>query len=363
MGKTDTKQYFEWIDLAKGIGIVFVVLGHAFRDEMRASSMVCEYIYRLIYLFHMPVFWTISGLTYSVSGSRHLSEKARYTAGRVRTLLIPLLVYSLVIYACFMTAYQIPAFSRILEGSSYAPCGVKDYLIRTFLAENPYAQHLWYIWMLFLFSLGIFWWQAISERLSVDWRILLPVSAALCWYLGYADFHEIHMPALGVYLTGYLIYFVCGAVLLSHRNILYGKAPLVRLCCLASWAILAVEAANAAFNLGIGDGGFFGWVRYTLVAAARFGVSVSFLRAAVRLEGHLSWLVYAGKKSYVIYLLHQPFCCAFVGTVLYNGLGWPMIAAYGICVVLSFAVPLLILRLANRIRIMGIVMKRLFNVY
>ncbi len=363
MKETDTKQYLEWVDLAKGIGITFVILGHAFRDEMRASSMACEYIYRLIYMFHMPFFWTISGLTYSISSNRHLSERIRYTVGRIKTLLIPLLAYSLSIYACFVIAYQIPVLGRILEGSSYALYGVKEYVVRTFLAENPYAQHLWYIWLLFLFSLGVFWWQVISERFRIDWRILLPVSFLLCEYLCYADFHEIHMPDLGIYITGYLIYFVCGAVLLHYKNILYEKSPLVSLYCLASWVILALEAANAAFRLNIGDGGWFGWIMYALVVASKIGASVSFLRAAVRLEGRLSCLVYAGKKSYVIYLLHQPFCCGFVGVILYNGLGWPLMAVYGICVVFSFAIPLLILKLANHIRILGIIMKKLYNVY
>lgn len=363
MKDTESGQYLEWVDLAKGMGIVFVVLGHAFRDEMRASSMACEYMYQLIYSFHMCFFWMISGVTCSLSSERHVSEKAQYAARRVKTLLIPLFAYSMLIYVCFFAAWQIPALGRLLDGSSYPLYGVREYLVMTLLAENPYAEHLWYIWILFLFSLGTFCWQAVSKKIRADWRILFPVSVFLCGYLCYADFHDIPMPALGIGITGYLIYFVFGAVLLPGRRILRGNSLSVRLFCLASWGILALEAANMAFDMGIGRGGWFGYVKYIVVVSAKIGVSVSLLRLAIRLEGRLPYLVYAGKKSFVIYLLHQPFCCGFVGVILYNGLGWPLMIVYGICVILSFAVPLLVLKLAEQIRILGIIMKKLFNVY
>ena len=45
-----------WMDAARGIGIILVVAGHAFRDGMRVESTVCEWIYQMIYSFHMPFF-------------------------------------------------------------------------------------------------------------------------------------------------------------------------------------------------------------------------------------------------------------------------------------------------------------------
>ena len=44
-----TKNRVEWIDMAKGLGIIFVLLGHArFPDE----------IITWIYSFHMPLFFS-----------------------------------------------------------------------------------------------------------------------------------------------------------------------------------------------------------------------------------------------------------------------------------------------------------------
>ena len=42
-----------WIDWAKAVGILFVVMGH--------SSYACEDVGRMIYMIHMPLFFFISG--------------------------------------------------------------------------------------------------------------------------------------------------------------------------------------------------------------------------------------------------------------------------------------------------------------
>ena len=41
------EKRIEWIDIAKGIGILLVVLGHITKNEV---------LYEIIYSFHMPLF-------------------------------------------------------------------------------------------------------------------------------------------------------------------------------------------------------------------------------------------------------------------------------------------------------------------
>jgi fucose 4-O-acetylase-like acetyltransferase len=45
----------EWIDVIKGIGIVFVVAGHTYIGEVKD----------FIFLFHMPLFFFISGFLFT----------------------------------------------------------------------------------------------------------------------------------------------------------------------------------------------------------------------------------------------------------------------------------------------------------
>ena len=47
------RQRVQWIDAAKGIGILLVLLGHAPRDIMRADYTWIDFCYYFIYTFHM----------------------------------------------------------------------------------------------------------------------------------------------------------------------------------------------------------------------------------------------------------------------------------------------------------------------
>ena len=43
------EERIEWVDIAKGLGIICVVMGHIFQSQMLA--------HKIIYLFHMPLFF------------------------------------------------------------------------------------------------------------------------------------------------------------------------------------------------------------------------------------------------------------------------------------------------------------------
>lgn len=55
------KKRIDWIDGAKGLGILLVVLGHTYG--------IPHWLYCLIYGFHMPLFFLLSGLTYRCDSS------------------------------------------------------------------------------------------------------------------------------------------------------------------------------------------------------------------------------------------------------------------------------------------------------
>lgn len=52
-----------WADSLKGILIVIVVLGHSIQASMMqlGESFLDDYLWNLIYSFHMPAFMAISG--------------------------------------------------------------------------------------------------------------------------------------------------------------------------------------------------------------------------------------------------------------------------------------------------------------
>src|SRR5262247_1929309 len=53
--KNSTSQRIEYIDIARGLGILLVVLAH------NDFGYISQYGYQVIYSFHMPLFFFLSG--------------------------------------------------------------------------------------------------------------------------------------------------------------------------------------------------------------------------------------------------------------------------------------------------------------
>lgn len=74
-------QRYEWIDIAKGMAIICVVIGHA---------TVGNHIYDMIYAFHMPFFFIMAG--YLLNISKWGNQLNLFIKNRARRLLKPYLL-------------------------------------------------------------------------------------------------------------------------------------------------------------------------------------------------------------------------------------------------------------------------------
>ncbi|MCR4617009.1 MAG: acyltransferase family protein [Lachnospiraceae bacterium] len=74
-------ERIRWVDIAKGIAIILVVVGHT------ASSSVRE----IIYIFHMPLLFLLSGYT-----MKSIANMPNYVKKSAKKLLIPYLIISVV---------------------------------------------------------------------------------------------------------------------------------------------------------------------------------------------------------------------------------------------------------------------------
>ena len=70
----------EWVDIAKGIGIILVVFGHI-------KYIYCDEIYLVIKQFHMPLFF-ISGYFIKICNINLKSEIYK----KIKTLYVPFVV-------------------------------------------------------------------------------------------------------------------------------------------------------------------------------------------------------------------------------------------------------------------------------
>ncbi|MFN4201441.1 MAG: acyltransferase family protein [Tabrizicola sp.] len=132
------------LDVAKGAGIILVVIGHAWRGLDTAGMIgnpdLFRLIDRLIYNFHMPMFFVISGMTFqSWALRRPLAEAA---TSRVSRLIWPLILWTYLFAAARLAAGD-AANTQLSGWQSLA------------FWPLPPRDHFWFLWALFLQQLAV----------------------------------------------------------------------------------------------------------------------------------------------------------------------------------------------------------------
>lgn len=107
------KQRIAWADVAKGLGILAVILGH----------LGVPILNRLVFPWHMPLFFIISGMFLSLK-----TPPLQFCKKKVQALIIPFVVTSMALIAAegFWGMYSSGlsgAVSRIAKTAVYALCG------------------------------------------------------------------------------------------------------------------------------------------------------------------------------------------------------------------------------------------------
>jgi fucose 4-O-acetylase-like acetyltransferase len=189
----------EWIDYAKGIGIILVVYGHVVIGITNAGIVASatdtlqlfpKYSLDLIYTFHMSLFFFLSGLVADGNPSKSQGDFKSLFWKKVKTIAYPYLVWSIIqgIISSLMSAYTNFEFNII------------ELPIRILFI--PIA-HYWFLYALFAHHL-IF---AITKKLlNIDIYLILFVSVLMYLIWPYMDVFAIKI------ITGTFVYYVLGSI-------------------------------------------------------------------------------------------------------------------------------------------------------
>jgi fucose 4-O-acetylase-like acetyltransferase len=87
------------VDAARGLAIFLVVVGHVVAREMPAGNLWYADLKATIYLFHMPLFMVLTGITFALSlpALETWGEAARLSLKRVERLFVPYVVFGLLV--------------------------------------------------------------------------------------------------------------------------------------------------------------------------------------------------------------------------------------------------------------------------
>lgn len=154
--------HFDYIDIAKGLGILAVTWAHI---------MIGGWSHKVIYAFHMPLFFLLSGMLFRRD---KYNSFVSFIRKRAKRLLMPYVLYSVATWGI----WALFRFLRHDQVDSYL-----SPLLQTFIAQGSgefmvHNSALWFIPCLFVVEL-MYW--AISKL--KDWQNIL-----LCFFLAGLSF-------------------------------------------------------------------------------------------------------------------------------------------------------------------------------
>lgn len=163
---TDTEEHLEWLDVLKGLGIISVVWGHS------GSS----YGY-LMFMFHMPLFFFISGYLYKPRTDQSWLKNA---AARSKHLLIPY-----IFYLSLITLMSLVLAMRTGHPLSTAVNWTALLLGGSMLAGN-YAT-FWFVTCLFVVQIG---YDLLRRKIQARWLRFIIVAGFYLLAHWESSFHQ-----------------------------------------------------------------------------------------------------------------------------------------------------------------------------
>lgn len=263
-----------WVDYAKCIGVILVVYGHCVRGIIKAGLVeddsIFVYLDSIIYSFHMPLFFFLSGLFFEGSLKRNGSKK--FMLSKVDTLVYPYFLWSI-----FQGGVEI-YLSALTNGNKTI-----DNLLGIWV--EPIAQ-FWFLYCLF-FSF-LFLWAARS--ISFGRGFLLIVSAIL-----YLSIENYSAPSVIEYFSYHFVFFVLGVV--CYKQALSLKTSFSKLLIVVTlFMVLQVGAHNLGFIYTDK-----GWGSAVLAA---IGILMTVLVSKELAKANIEVIGVLGKASMCIYLMH-----------------------------------------------------------
>lgn len=208
------KQRLEELDIAKGLAIFLVVLGHLVTGRSPAGNAWYSILQALIYAFHMPFFMFLSGAVFQLTfRPEGIASGWAFISSRARRLFPAFLIFSIVIWAGKNAA------SRLLAVDNFDASGWNE-LVEIFVSPTTsVARSLWYIYVLLeLYAIFAIILTAASGRMLPAFVIAAGMHVA---YLSTDVTATIGANAL----CEYAIFFVAGAAFARCHD---RMMPLVR---------------------------------------------------------------------------------------------------------------------------------------
>ena len=336
MSEKRKKARIELIDIAKAITIILVILGHT------TGNLDTPMYRRVIYSFHMPLFFFLAGMSIKPKTLGTLGEWKAFILKNVLALTVPYLIYAF-IYAPF-TFDNVPGF---LYGSWQA------------LGKAGTLTSLWYLTSFFVARIYCQLLMNLACRVkrmeAADALGLLAVPMFAVAFLlpklegGYPWCLDVSFAAAGFILLG---------IALRNRILIFAQAKtwvlavftLGSAAALACGTVLRGDALELCLMCGSVYGNVF-WFMFNAVSGSALVLGVSMLVFRDSREGYsfsTRAVTYVGQHTLGIFLLHKNLQLDLVIPWIHTWMAGPQLAVACIAACISFAASLALCALIEK---------------
>ncbi|MCR5526213.1 MAG: acyltransferase family protein [Lachnospiraceae bacterium] len=303
-----SKKHLDYLDLAKGIGIILVVLGHI------------EYISKdlriFIVSFHMPLFFVVSGILLSISGA-HERDFKDILGRRVRRILLPYLYFSILDVIIYIGYFMLTkrdggwstVFMDILQTFTLYGISVLWFLPALFFSEILFIALMKKIKIAATTVLSV-----VFAGLSIGLNPIL--EAANAQYGASIPFAIFHLFAVAVLRILFCMLLLNIGFLLNR---LLNYRSFLSLDFVTGICLICVTCYASSYN-GITDLHFlvFGNILLYLSAAVCGSLGVILLCRClenISQNGSLRGLSWLGKNSLIVMVTHLDFYVLYVAEI------------------------------------------------
>lgn len=262
-----------YIDIAKGIGILLVCIGH-FNISNEDSPYYSLFLW--IYSFHMPTFFFLSGMLFP----RTITSIEGYVKNKSINLLVPYVLFSF---------FNLLIFLSIGE---YVP----NYILQGW-GRNP----LWFIPILFLVNLthlGIMFGNIVFKLIGI-----VAVSSLFVWKVKYNGW----LPYSLSELPWFYICFISGVIFnrLKFIETLRERKYLTFLLFSLHFILLFYVVIPYNPNYRLQDNDFLSYYYRYVLGMVGVLMTISFCMNVEKYK--TKWLEWIGRNSMVILCVHYPY--------------------------------------------------------
>lgn len=300
----------DYLNVAKGIGILLVIVGHALTKKMVSGNSVLGVLRSLIYTVHMPLFFIIAGFLFVRNSDGYLQHGiADFARKKGKLYLVPYLGMTFLVILMFLILSQFPVIHHYFDVPEALENGGISTVKAILFFQNPIDEHLWFAYIMFYVLIIGFWLQCVREKCGKCYIVFMVFLFVLYIFTYCVQTQYVIKKAIR-----YMMYFQFGCNI--DRLKVLKKMPQGKTICM----LLLYTMAFGIYQFFFSDNDKLMVVQGLLLLL--IGISGSLLimefskLICKKTETIKGLLIRLNNVSYPVYLYHQPFIVSGMVVIL-----------------------------------------------